>query len=884
MLAGTTALQAASIKGFVKDKLSKEALIGATVQIVGTTNGTITGLDGDFEFPNLPDGTYQLEVRYVSYETLVYTVEIKNDQDAVVDLELSTDDEQLDEVTIVARKNLESERMLLLERQKSTIAIENIGAKEMSIKGISNVEEGVKKLSGISIASAGQLIVRGLGDRYSATTLNGLPIASPNPDNKLIPLDIFPASTVKNITVSKVYEADAFADYSGALIDISTKELTGEDFFNISFDLGGQFNTLGGDFYEMDRAGSLFKASSVDQNALDMELKDFNDYVVQRNIFETDFSVTKKTALPEFGGNIGFGKNFDLGPGTLSILASGSLSNDLQTMKNASVRTLEAGGDVLTEFNYDSYAAELKIAGLGNVGYSWGGGDHVGYTFFYARNAVDDYMSRQGYDYEDHQLVGSNDVAHIYTLMNHQLGGEHLFGDQWRLEWDGSYSKTSSEEPDRRQVMFERQEDGSLELFKLNRQETMRYFGDLSENEWVGNIFGEYLFGDANKLKAGFSYKDKSRDYMSTRFYYNLNKLNPEITSPYETDSYLNFSNIQDGTIVINRVKLPSYSYDAGNRIYAGYVQADYYPTEALLINLGLRFEASRQWVDYYDDSGRAQRNELNKDDLFPAINAKYSFGSKGDLRLSLSRTVTRPSFIEMAPFLYQESYGSAQIRGNADLQNGYNYNVDLRYELFRENSDDMLALTGYYKMLQDPIERVQTLAGGAAVHSFRNADDGLAAGVEIELRKEIARDLKVSMNASFMYTNVKLPEGGAYTNSQRALQGASPYLINADVTYAPRFSDDRSLSLALLYNLQGPRIHAVGISGLGDIKQQPVHTLDFVAGYQINEHFSVKLQVKDMLNRDVVFMQDVPMADTKMEVERFKRGSGFEVGATYNF
>ena len=182
------------------------------------------------------------------------------------------------------------------------------------------------------------------------------------------------------------------------------------------------------------------------------------------------------------------------------------------------------------------------------------------------------------------------------------------------------------------------------------------------------------------------------------------------------------------------------------------------------------------------------------------------------------------------------------------------------------------------------PSQRVQTLAGGAAVHSFRNADDGLAAGVEIELRKEIVRDLKVSMNASFMYTNVKLPEGGAYTNSQRALQGASPYLINADVTYAPRFSDDRSLSLALLYNLQGPRIHAVGISGLGDIKQQPVHTLDFVAGYQINEHFSVKLQVKDMLNRDVVFMQDVPMADTKMEVERFKRGSGFEVGATYNF
>ena len=134
------------------------------------------------------------------------------------------------------------------------------------------------------------------------------------------------------------------------------------------------------------------------------------------------------------------------------------------------------------------------------------------------------------------------------------------------------------------------------------------------------------------------------------------------------------------------------------------------------------------------------------------------------------------------------------------------------------------------------------------------------------------------------MYTNVKLPDGGAYTNSQRALQGASPYLINADVTYSPRFSDTRMLNLALLYNLQGPRIHAVGISGLGDVKQQPVHTLDFVAGYQVNERFNLKLQMKDILNRDVVFVQDVPNANTKMEVERFKRGTGFEIGASYNF
>ena len=177
----------------------------------------------------------------------------------------------------------------------------------------------------------------------------------------------------------------------------------------------------------------------------------------------------------------------------------------------------------------------------------------------------------------------------------------------------------------------------------------------------------------------------------------------------------------------------------------------------------------------------------------------------------------------------------------------------------------------------------MQTLAGGATVHSFQNADNGLAAGLEVEFRKELVKDLKVGANASFMYTDVKLPEGGAYTNNQRALQGASPYLVNADLTYAPRFGNDRQLSIALLYNLQGPRIHSVGIAGLGDVEQLPVHTLNLAASYQLNSRLALKLQIDDILNRDVVFEQEVPALDKNVEVERFKNGASFEIGISYN-
>lgn len=879
LVLSTMTAMAGNIKGTVLDKQTKEPLTGATIQITGTAQGVVADIDGNYTL-NVNDGTYTITVRYIGYKDILLN-SIKVKAETLLNFEMESDAQALGEVSVVAKKNLEGERALQMERQKATLAIENLGAKEMSIKGISNVEEGVKKITGISIASAGQLIVRGLGDRYSTTTLNGLPIASPNPDNKLIPLDIFPASTVQNITVSKVYDASAFADYSGAHIDISTKENVGSDFLSISFNAGGKFNTLGKDFYRMDRDGSLFKTPSLDQKLIDMSLTDFEEYARHNRLFSTSFQVSKKTALPEFGGNIGFGKRFTLGGNEVSVLGSIGVSNDLQTMDNASIRTLEATGNTLNEFNYDSYSNELKIAALGNLGYSFRTSDHIGYTFFYARNAIDTYMRREGVDYEDHHLIGSNNVTHIYSLQNHQVNGKHYFGKQWDLNWSGSYSKTSSDEPDRRQVMFIR-EDDQIKLFKLNRQETMRYFGSLNEDEWVGDLTASYRFDDNNKLQAGFTYKDKNRDYMGTRFYYNLNKLNPTITDIYDTDSFLNMENVENGSITIDRKKQPKDSYTAGNSIYAGYIATEYYPVAPLLVNLGVRYEISKQWVDYYTDGGKAERSELNKNDLFPSLNMKYQMNEKNSLRFAFSRTVTRPSFIEMAPFLYQESYGSAQIRGNADLQNGYNYNIDLRYELFEKNGD-MLSITAYYKHLKAPIERVQTLSGGSAVHSFRNADNGMATGVEIEFRKEIVKDLRFGVNGSYMYTNVKLPEGGAYTNSQRALQGASPYLANADLTYSPAFSNDRQLSVALLYNLQGPRIHSVGISSLGDIKQQPVHTLNFTGSYRFNRRFAVKLQVNDLLNQDILFKQEVPTTGDKVEVERFRKGTGFEVGFSYD-
>ena len=887
------------LRGVVTDMVTGEPLIGAGILIEGTTEGTVTDVDGSYVLA-LPEGTHSLSVSYIGYLTVNLTVTVNPDgtgtvrasddtsismTDSGLMIYMAPDSQALADAVVTARKNLESLQALQNERIHSGFAIENMGAKEMSIKGISNAQESVAKLSGISIASAGQLIVRGLGDRYSTTTLNGLPIASPNPDNKLIPLDIFPASTIQNITVSKVYEASSFADYSGAHVDISTKEGQSENFFNVSFSTGGYFHTLGSSFYRMD-GRSLFTTPRLDPTAENISYGDYPAYSRSHKMFKTTFQTSRRGVRPDLNGSFGWGRNFNVGDQTLSVLASASIKSGQETKTDAFYRTYEASseGMMQSNYDYDSYSEKLDIAALVDIDYTLREHDNIGLTAFFARNASDTFLDRQGQDFhEGYDLVGVNQVSHFYMLQNYQLSGHHEI-DDWNIDWGASYSLTSSDEPDRRQVMFSRGDDGSLHFFDLNQQETQRYFGSLAENELVADIKATWEINDQDRLRFGLTAKDKVRKFRTTRFYYDVKGLDESF--PYEDrfdmDGYLDFSNVQSGLISITRSQSRRDRYDAENLIGAAFAETDLRLSPKWFLNAGLRFEASRQSVDYNDDVEDKTRN-LDAFDLFPAVNLKYDLTDRSMFRLSLSRTVTRPSFVEMAPFLYQESFGGAQVRGNDELQNGYNYNVDLKYEFFARENTDMFAVTAYFKYLDNPIERTQRLSGGATEHSFQNADNGVAAGLEAEFRKQIVKDLVFSANASYMYTNVILPEGGVYTNPRRSLQGASPYLANADLTYTPEFRNGDGLSLSLLYSLQGPRIHAVGIMGLGDVKQMPVHTLDFAGSYRFNEHFSVRLAFRNMLDSTIKFKQEIPDADRTVDVEQWRVGPGFEIGISYS-
>lgn len=876
------------ISGKVIDRDTRESLIGAAVMTGDGARGTVTSIDGDF-YLELADGTHRIEASFIGYKTLVFEIRLQEGKltllsqnydgvtnfNGVLNLELQADETLLSDAVVTGRKNMESLNALRSERIASAFSIENLGAKEMALKGLSNVQESVVKMSGISIADAGQLVVRGLGDRYSTTTLNGMPIASPNPDNKLIPLDIFPSSTVRNITVSKVYEASSFADYSGAHIDISTKRGASEDFLTITAGTGGLFGTVFTDSYRM-ISPSIFTTPLLDAGAENLSHSEFKDYALSKDLFAgSPFTVQRRKALPDLNVSLGFGKTFNIGSQQMSITASAGVKTSESSVKDAYQNTYEASGTRKSWFRYNSWSQDADAVALLDIEQTLRENDWLVFSGFFARNASRSFAKRIGTDYEDRNLFGETQTDHIYMLGNMQLGGHHENG-AWKTDWGVSASLTSSDEPDRRQMLFQEGEDGLLRFF-TNNMETYRYFGKLRENEYTADLKSSRNFKDGSKLRFGLTAKYKSRNFSVTRFLYDVSSITATFTPDIMMDinPYVGFDAVSSGSINMNRKQNARDKYEAYEFIGAAFAEWDKSFGDKWFLNLGLRFEGSLCRVDYNDDVEDTSRT-LPAYDPFFALNLKYNVTGGHFLRLALSRTITRPSFIEMAPFLYQESYGGAMLRGNASLQNAYNYNADLKYEFFSESGNsDMFSVTAYFKWLQHPIERIQRYSGGAPEHSFQNAENGLAAGAEAEFRKMIVKDLHISANASYMYTSVKLPEGGIYTNPERGLQGASPYLVNIDLTYNPSFDNGSSISLALLYNLQGPRIHSVGLSGLGDVKQMPFHSLNFNASYAINRHFTLTFALDNLIDCEMRFRQDVPATSEIVDVEGWRKGRG---------
>ncbi len=893
--------QTGSIKGTITDSKTGETLIGATVMIEGTTKGTITDFDGNYLIDNLQPGQYNVVCQYVSYESQVIPgVTVHEDETQTIDMVLSEAVTALEEVKVVAKKRRETEQMLLVERKEASVAVESMGAKELSRKGASNVAAGVKKISGISMIGSKQLFVRGLGDRYNSLQLNGLPVSSPDPTQKVIKLDLFSSDIVEALSVNKVYSAEKYADYTGALINIDTKDYPMDPFIYLSYGTGYNANSNLVDFKRMSSVGNDFLGLSA-KKRFDVLPESARNYKLTdtyyENIFSTDMSHSTGTSYLNQEFSLSGGKLFNVNKRQLGVLFSVSFDNDYNVLLSVPKKTVKADGTNEDSWTYNSYEYSTNLTGLLNVTYKHNSNNSITYNLFYLNSSNDKYKDISGRDNENHQIYSNYNEFEAHNLLNNQLFGKHVLSDKLTVDWGVSAAFSSSRLPDLRQIKL-RKRDDKYYFFTFDKQGTLRMAQELLENSDNGRIGATYKINDKSKLQFGAQGLYTFRTFNAYTRYYNVDDIGynsddeVELDDPENASDYINDQYFDDGLIYVTNGSNHYNRYTSELKVFGGYINYLYTLYSKLTFDLGVRFEYSNIFINGHTASGADDPVELKAPDFFPALNVRYKLTPKSNLRFAASRTITRPSFNELSPTQLPPRPDDDAMRGNSDLINSYSNNLELKYEIF-PNPNELFAIGVYGKQIIDPIEQVIKSSGGASVYTYQNSVDGVAAGIEAEAKKHF-RNFFAGVNLALIYTHVSIPDstdGSASsngTNKERQLQGASPYLVNADLGYELNYGSGKAkTSFSLVYNVFGERIYSVGAGGKGDIYEIPRHTLDFLIKNNINEKLDISLKAKNLLDAEYRYEQDYYSNDElvgRRNVEVFKEGIEFSISLGYKF
>ena len=230
--------QQGKLRGTVIDDENAETLIGVSVVVDGTTTGTITDLDGNYSL-SLAPGTYTIVYSYISYATQKVTgVEIVADQTKTVDIRLGSDAEEIGEVVVTAQRITNSETALLTIQKKSANVLDAVSAESFSKTGDNDAGSAIRRVTGVSVEGGKYVYVRGLGDRYTKTQLNGVDIPGLDPDRNTVQMDIFPANLLDNIVVYKTFTPDLPGDFTGGMVDVNTKSFPSTETFSFSTTLG----------------------------------------------------------------------------------------------------------------------------------------------------------------------------------------------------------------------------------------------------------------------------------------------------------------------------------------------------------------------------------------------------------------------------------------------------------------------------------------------------------------------------------------------------------------------------------------------------------------------------------------------------------------------
>ena len=957
--------QTGTIAGTVIDEGFGTGLPGASVLVRELGTGGATDIDGNYRIQNVPVGTYTVQVSFIGYGTqTVNNVAVAAGETVQINIQLS-EGAELAEVVVEAEEIIATNSDVGLDRVRAKAAqvSDAISAETISQSGASDAGDAMERVTGASVQGGRYVYVRGLGDRYANTQLNGSTLPTADPDRRAVQFDLFPSEFLENIVTLKTFTPDKPGSFSGGLVDINTRSFP--ERFSGSLSVSGGASTLvaPGDAVLVDPAARVSYFGSAEALAIPDALRDGAEFpfVASQEIFNPEAAPERLARIEANEALVDYFSARSVAPnvGSADPNVSASLSlgnrvrlfgNDLGFVLGATLDRGVGSYDQGVVGRYDTAGpdgaprlrsrrtdqrstVESNLGGVASATYRLGGLNEIGLNTLFSRSAESEARVISGL--APIPIGGTGDDITVtdrvvgYTerrLGSAQLKGRHtvpaLAGVE--AEWRANVATTRLDEPDLRFFANANLGGERVVVGGASLNNTLHFFRESTED--LGGLALDLtvppraLAGLPVQVKVGGLYEATAREFRERRFEVLSEGLRLEGEGADAVEAF--FSPANSGVVEVrppnpfdpqrrstyvigNRLvdnTQPNNQYDGGLDVAAAYAMAEFPVLPRLRAIAGARVERTDLSIDVVAlDGGPAEGGEsgrIEETDVLPSLNLVYNVADGMNLRAAATRTLARPTFRETAPFASFDFATDGPLQGNPDLQRTLITNLDLRWEWFNAPGA-VVAVSGYYKYLSEPIERV-IIDIENNLNRYENVDEATIFGAEVEVRQRLAalgsvfaapfvRDLSVGGNLTLTRSEITISDAELAERrlidpdapGTRALQGQSPYLVNLDLTY-----DRPGTSAGVYFNVFGDRLSRVGVP---DVFERSSPQLDFIASHTLLDQFKVKLAVKNVLDYGVEEVYDFPestygaIGGVAPVYQSYDRGTSFSLGLSYS-
>lgn len=897
--------QRGTVSGIVVDEATGEPIVSAIVTCPTAKGGGYTDFEGKFT-ASFDAGARAVSIKLVSYQEEIINVLIPVDGNidaGVIRLKTIAEEAVKGGVTIRVKKSTNSESALITAQKKSVNLMDGTSKQAMAKVGDGDAAAAASRVTGVSIDGGKYVFVRGLGDRYTKTVLNGMELPGLDPDRNTVQMDIFPTNLIDNIVVLKSFLPNLSGDFTGGWVDVQTSDFQAKEVFGVSASLGynpamnlnSDFLTHGGGAAEVFAFGAGSRALPFGEAK---EISNFeyvtNPQQAEQNIksFDNQLSTVAQMNMLNTSFSINYGNQINKDKKTYGYNLAAGYSNTFKYYENAIFQTYIKDEDksvnelVFAEENNGRIGEnEVLWSALANGSYKKGR-HSLSSTVFHTQNGVKKSSINTYRNIAnpfgdagaqlDRSVLYYNQRTLTSLLVEHTLKND----SGWTFTSKLSPSISSNDEPDMRITALSFDENEKYSFNTGAGAGVTRLYRNLIElnlnAKWDAERMLPLSGKRETKLKFGVANNVKQREFAVFEYLYNrpIGTVNLTGDPDQISDEYQFNANTGEGFTVFGQPQ-ESNAFNATMNVAGVYAMNEYPISKRLMAIYGVRVEKADMFYTGENTSGESYNNEkvLNELNVLPAVNFLFRATSDINVRLAGTRTLARPSFKEKSLAEIVDPISGRTFIGNLDLEQTEVTNLDIRFEKFMKRGE-LISVSGFYKNFTNPIEIVVFKPETPNDFTPRNAVSANVLGAEFELKKGLEvlgiEKLFVATNISYIYSQVEMTEqeilgktnelrDGQELGTTREMQGQAPYIINFGLNYEDK---EQGFNANMSYNVQGPKLAIVGIGRLPDVYTESFHSLNFKTSYSFLEDDKAQLS----------FSVDNILADDNLQVYR-----GFE-------